>query len=179
MFIVLSLLLGMASWSLTEYLLHRFMGHYLKRGLFYREHAKHHFVKDYFAPAFYKIRAAIVVVLFTFGVLQIFISPLYALCFSVAYVAMYLTYERVHYLLHLEGPKNWYLSKMAIHHFSHHFDNDQSNHGVTSPIWDYIFGTFYDHHKKVEVPKKYQMVWMKNDSTIDVLGNEYRVLQKN
>jgi sterol desaturase/sphingolipid hydroxylase (fatty acid hydroxylase superfamily) len=176
--IILSLFLGILSWSLTEYFLHRYMGHVVKRGLFYREHAKHHYVKDYFAPAYYKVRAALIVILITFTILQFFITRMNAFMFSLSYVGMYLTYERIHYLLHLKGPKNWYLSKMAIHHFSHHFDNDQRNHGVTSTLWDHLFGTYHNHQRRVEVPKKYQMVWMEDDLTKDLFGNEYKVLKK-
>jgi len=45
------------------------------------------------------------------------------------------------------------------HHFYHHFHDPKVNHGVTSPIWDIVFGTY---HKPdvIRVPEKLKMVWL-------------------
>lgn len=171
-------ILGIVSWTLSEYLLHRFWGHKVKRGIFYREHSKHHFVKDYFAPALYKARAALLVASLCLFVLVPTIGLNLAMCFTISYVAMYLAYERVHYLLHLRGPKNWYLAKMASHHFSHHFEDETLNHGVTSTIWDHVFNTYKKPEREISVPKKFQMVWMEDLKTQDRFGYIYVVTPK-
>jgi sterol desaturase/sphingolipid hydroxylase (fatty acid hydroxylase superfamily) len=57
--------------------------------------------------------------------------------FGLAYVA----YDVTHYGCHewrLPGPIWAYLKR---HHLAHHFVDDARNFGVTSPLWDWVFGT--------------------------------------
>jgi sterol desaturase/sphingolipid hydroxylase (fatty acid hydroxylase superfamily) len=41
------------------------------------------------------------------------------------------------------------------------------NHGVTSPIWDFVFGT-YRRPGTITVPKKLCMAWLKDPETGDI-----------
>jgi sterol desaturase/sphingolipid hydroxylase (fatty acid hydroxylase superfamily) len=53
-------------------------------------------------------------------------------------LAGYLAYEFVHYGVHtLSGGLVWW----RRNHFHHHFQEPGRVFGVTSPIWDYVFGT--------------------------------------
>ena len=51
------------------------------------------------------------------------------------------------------------------HHFYHHFINAKMNHGVTTPIWDLVFGTYRKADVVIEVPSKLAMPWLKDPST--------------
>jgi sterol desaturase/sphingolipid hydroxylase (fatty acid hydroxylase superfamily) len=175
---LLTFIAGILSWTLTEYLLHRFWGHKIKRGLFYREHAKHHFVKDYFAPNIYKLRAALGVAAISMLILTPILSWKYAAAFTISFSSMYLFYEYVHYQLHITGPQNWYFATMSAHHFSHHFVEPQCNHGVTSTFWDRIFGTYRGGKELIQMQKRYQCNWMGGEKFSDRFGHTYEVVTK-
>jgi sterol desaturase/sphingolipid hydroxylase (fatty acid hydroxylase superfamily) len=54
-------------------------------------------------------------------------------------------YEFCHCIQHLAyKPKNKWLAEMKKRHMAHHFHDENGNYGITSFIWDRLFGTFYD-----------------------------------
>ena len=54
-------------------------------------------------------------------------------------------YEFVHCIQHLAyKPKNKTLAEMKKRHMAHHFHDENGNYGITSFLWDRLFGTFYD-----------------------------------
>jgi 4-hydroxysphinganine ceramide fatty acyl 2-hydroxylase len=132
-------IMGATLWTLLEYLLHRFLGHFpigfLKTTRFYKEHKKHHYKIHYFVSTKDKI-----MMVATLGVFFWFIS--FALSFILGLVSMYLLYEIIHRRLHTVSPKNRYAIFLRAHHFYHHDIDENLNHGVTSPIWDIVFGTY-------------------------------------
>ena len=46
------------------------------------------------------------------------------------------------YALYVRGPSTRYARWAARHHLHHHFVTPRKNHGVTTPVWDWIFGTY-------------------------------------
>ena len=55
--------------------------------------------------------------------------------------AGFLYYEWVHYRVHTSGSTLG-LSGHRSRHFRHHFVDDTKCFGVTSPVWDFVFGTY-------------------------------------
>jgi sterol desaturase/sphingolipid hydroxylase (fatty acid hydroxylase superfamily) len=54
-------------------------------------------------------------------------------------------YEFVHCIQHLAyKPKAKWLAEMKRRHMAHHFHDETGNFGITSFLWDRLFGTFYD-----------------------------------
>ncbi len=54
-------------------------------------------------------------------------------------------YEFVHCIQHLAyKPKKKWLAEMKRRHMAHHFHDETGNFGITSFLWDRLFGTFYD-----------------------------------
>ncbi len=61
----------------------------------------------------------------------------------------YMMYDALHFYFH-HGSPFWesipvigkYLTNMKTKHLNHHFKNHNKNFGVTSPIWDLVFGTY-------------------------------------
>jgi sterol desaturase/sphingolipid hydroxylase (fatty acid hydroxylase superfamily) len=161
-----AVLAGIASWSLLEYLLHRFLGHDARTlpNFFSVEHTRHHGVGDYFAPSWKKAIAALA----TFGA----VAPLASLAagrelglaFALSFVAMYGVYEVVHRRAHTHVGIGAYGRWLRRHHFHHHFENPRANHGVTSPVWDLVFGTF-EPARRVRVPAKLRMRWLCDPAT--------------
>lgn len=173
---------GMATWSLAEYLLHRFLGHDKRTwpNPFATEHTRHHSQGDYFAPSYKKGLAALaaltVVVPVAIGLAGATLGALY----GGSFVAMYLTYEWLHRRAHTHAGIGRYGRFLRRHHFYHHFGNPKSNHGVTSPLWDWLFGTL-ESADRVRVPEKLAMVWLVDSATGDVRSqflNHYELVRK-
>ena len=133
---------GVVLWTFLEYSLHRWAFHGRKLGKkVAREHLDHHAKVDYFAPWATKIAMA---------------APILAGITALAVLAMgapgagvtlgvfsgWLIYELIHRRIHVAAPGNAYARWARAHHLSHHFGKSHANHGVTSPIWDHVFGTF-------------------------------------
>jgi sterol desaturase/sphingolipid hydroxylase (fatty acid hydroxylase superfamily) len=61
-----------------------------------------------------------------------------------------LAYEYTHGYSHLvTDPKTRYGHMLRHLHMLHHFHNEKGNFGVTSPIFDFVFGTYYADPAKV------------------------------
>lgn len=159
--IAMFVLAGIASWSLLEYLLHRFAGHdrrLVGRNPFGREHTRHHAEGGYFAPSWKKVLVAAVLAGAVGVPAGAWRSPDW-LAYLAGLLGCYATYEILHRRLHTHGPRNRYGVWARRHHFHHHFQDTKTNHGVTSPIWDLVFGT-YARPKSVVVPERLAMAWL-------------------
>lgn len=65
----------------------------------------------------------------------------------------YSTYLLAHYAIHMyKSPKN-FLGIIWKHHNLHHFVGDDGAFGVSSPFWDYIFGTMPKAPRRKEAQK--------------------------
>ena len=65
----------------------------------------------------------------------------YAFAFFPGFVVGYLGYVFTHFAIHkFRKPKN-FLGYVWDHHNLHHFKHDDKAFGVSSPLWDYVFGT--------------------------------------
>jgi sterol desaturase/sphingolipid hydroxylase (fatty acid hydroxylase superfamily) len=59
-------------------------------------------------------------------------------------------YEFCHCVQHLPfTPKNSWLREIKKHHLAHHFHCEQGNYGITTMIWDRVFGTGYESMRAV------------------------------
>ncbi len=173
MMYLLTVLLGYLSWTLTEYLIHRFLGHEFKiKTIFKVEHLQHHSNKDYFAPFWKKIIASMVVALFILASLYYVLPLTYNVVFTLSYVMSYLFYEIFHAYIHVTTPRNKLGKNLRKHHFYHHFMKANMNNGVTTTFWDKIFGT-YVATEIVYVHRNFAMDWLaideKNNSQTTIL----------
>jgi sterol desaturase/sphingolipid hydroxylase (fatty acid hydroxylase superfamily) len=161
MFIILALAIGIICWTLTEYLLHRFLGHeHQGKNFFKAEHAVHHSKANYFAPAYKKAAAALVVSAGLLALLNLALPFMVALAFIVGFVGMYGIYEATHFRYHAANPVPALLF-LRKHHFYHHFHNPRKNHGVTTRVWDRVFGTYHPiRETTVRIPRAMSMRWL-------------------
>lgn len=162
----LAFLVGVFTWSLLEYLIHRFLGHHPKfmPNPFGAEHLRHHREGDYFAPTWKKLLVAI-------GFTTLLAWPLMALAGvepGIAYLGglmlMYGMYEVLHRREHTHPGFTAYGWWARRHHFAHHFSDSRCNYGVTSPLWDLVFGT-YRAPGLVRVPTKFRVAWLVDPKT--------------
>ena len=173
------LLAGAFAWTFTEYCVHRWLGHDRRftQNFFGIEHTAHHSKGNYFAPAWKKIATAFLVVGMILPPIYLILGWAKALSFVLGFVGFYLYYETLHWLEHVHqgfGPVGRWLRR---YHFHHHFHAPDKNHGVTSPLWDWVFGTFVK-PGVVRVPERLQMVWLcdpHTDQVRDHLRNFYEL----
>lgn len=174
---VLAILLGAITWTLAEYMLHRFVGHGSRTGLaFAREHLEHHRHRDYFAPWQAKLQLAVVVV----ALMALIILPWLganAFAFLVSFVCTWLVYEAVHRDLHVRAPLTAFGRFLRLHHMHHHHVDARTNHGVTSAVWDHVWRTVRT-SERIRVPAKKAPLWMFNPPPGAAWADDYEIVGK-
>ncbi len=176
--------LGAASWSLAEYSLHRFLGHAPRQapgarrpglldGDFGSEHLAHHADTRYFTPTERKLKAAAVMIpaIGAFG--SFLVGPRRAWSFALGFGLTYASYEITHRRTHTHAPRGPYSRWARRHHLYHHFQNPRANHGVTSPIWDHVFGTA-EVPGVIKVPERHAPPWLFDPATGEVAAEYAR-----
>lgn len=137
---------GLLLWTLLEYVIHAFAFHprrltgWLKS--VQNSHAMHHAYpkRPEYIVARLSFTAPIAAALV--GLLWLLTNDLrWASLILVGTVAGYLTYEVVHWSIHRRWGPRILPRSLVLHHLYHHYKDDQSCYGVTSPLWDLIFGT--------------------------------------
>lgn len=163
---VIAFITGIVLWTLPEYTLHRFLGHVHKgRNFFKKEHLQHHAKANYFAPAIKKAALAVMVSTAMLLVLGLFMPLSIAIAFVAGFTGMFCLYEVTHYRYHSADPVAAPFIILRKHHFYHHFHNPKTNFGVTTRIWDRVFGTFV-YVEKVSVPARMAMQWLLSGNEI-------------
>ena len=164
-----AIVLGGVGWTLTEYWLHRELGHNPKliKNPFGDEHTAHHSRGNYFAPTWKKLLTAVAATTALMKPARWVTDEKVSAAFVGGFVGAYLYYETLHRLEHVHSGWGRYGRWARKHHFYHHFHNPKHNHGVTSPIWDIVFGT-YSKADVIRVPEKLKMDWLCDKATGEV-----------
>jgi hypothetical protein len=171
----IAFLAGGMAWSASEYFIHRFVGHGPKRqmpttrlgrlspiGLAYefnREHLMHHANPSYFAATSKKVMAASIAIPALGAVLSPIMGVRTAASFALGFGTVYASYEVIHRILHTRAPRTRYGRWFRQHHLLHHHKTPRNNHGVTSALWDHVFGT-HDPAERVRIPKHVLPKWL-------------------
>jgi sterol desaturase/sphingolipid hydroxylase (fatty acid hydroxylase superfamily) len=140
---------GIFIWTLLEYVFHRFLFHMQiplrnphLREIVNGSHFVHHAsprdpTKLLVHPSFGLVVSAILYGLF-FAILG---SAFSASGVMAGIWIGFLYYEAVHYRVHFSLSGSGFITRQRRRHFYHHFTNNKKCFGVTSPLWDYVFGT--------------------------------------
>jgi len=142
---------GLFVWTFLEYIVHRFIFHFRPRTP-WQERVSFMFHGVHHAQPMCKTRLVMPPVvsitggLILYGVLYVLIGILlnaphwmYALLSGIA--AGYLTYDMLHYSTHHFKIKWNVWQFLRQHHMRHHAQTPDMRFGVSSPLWDYVFGT--------------------------------------
>jgi len=139
-------LLGLVGWSLTEYLLHRFVFHFEPdtrwgRRLHFIIHGVHHdFPHDPMRLVMPPSVSVPLALLFFFG-FQAAFGPEWSLPAFAGFLLGYLFYDMTHFHLHHHRSKNRISLALRRYHYRHHFQQADRGFGVTTPVWDRVFHT--------------------------------------
>lgn len=137
--------LGAIGWTLIEYLLHRFVFHYepktdLGKRVHFLVHGVHH---DYPRDSTRLVMPLLVSVPLSFvfyWLFNIMSSPFHNAVFA-GFVFAYVAYDMIHYYTHHVQVKSRIGRFLKEYHMKHHYSDENSAFGVSSPIWDYVFNT--------------------------------------
>jgi hypothetical protein len=168
--------LGALTWSASEYLIHRFVGHGPRRrgpakglssvltpsGLarrFNDEHLHHHADPSYFAPTSHKAAAAVAALGLAGSAASFVAGRRLGFSYGLGLAATYFTYEVLHRRVHTHPPKGPYSRWIRRHHLVHHHRNPRMNHGVTSPLWDLVAGTEIP-LETIKIPRHMAPAWL-------------------
>ncbi|HET6891236.1 MAG TPA: sterol desaturase family protein [Pyrinomonadaceae bacterium] len=146
---------GLLLWSFMEYTMHRFAFHHLfgpTEGKELPLHLKHHeeptFPSYNLTPLHFSIPFTLVV----WGLLRLAVGSWQRTTpIVVGAVAGYLTYELLHYAIHMRSTSGGILFRvLRRNHFIHHFKANDSCYGVTNPLWDFIFRTLPQTRRQIQ-----------------------------
>jgi hypothetical protein len=65
----------------------------------------------------------------------------------------------LHRRCHTHPPRGAYGRWRRRNHFAHHFADPRRAHGVTTPLWDRVFGTAL-RVDRIRVPRALAMCWL-------------------
>jgi sterol desaturase/sphingolipid hydroxylase (fatty acid hydroxylase superfamily) len=138
-------LLGALTFTWVEYMIHRYVFHIApltkwREKFQYTVHGVHHeFPKDKdrlaMPPLLSVTIATILLLLF-----RVMMGDL-AFSFLPGFLVGYAFYLSVHYMVHVYQPPKNFLKSLWINHSVHHYKDGEIVFGVSSPLWDYVYGT--------------------------------------
>lgn len=146
--VIISLFLGgVFLWTFMEYTLHRYVFHFEPKSkwgkhLHFLMHGIHHdYPKDplrlVMPPA-----VSIPLALLTYVILYAFFGQVYTPGLFAGVVFGYLCYDMIHYATHHASlRKNKIGLWLKQHHLRHHYQDEHTGYGVSSPLWDVIMRT--------------------------------------
>jgi sterol desaturase/sphingolipid hydroxylase (fatty acid hydroxylase superfamily) len=158
-------LAGMFFWSLFEYILHRFVFHFVaesERGkkIIYILHGNHHeYPRDkqrLFMPALPSLIISSTLFSIFFGVFKLAGIQQNVFAFFPGFLIGYLLYGTMHYAIHAWNPPFKWMKALWRNHHLHHYKQDHRGFGVSSTLWDHVFGTMFDLKNEKEDKAKVQ-----------------------
>ena len=142
------LVMGLLSWGLVEYALHRFIFHYLSRSesgrkFVHAAHLSHHEDPGATDHLFTSLRMSVPIAaaysLLAWAAAGSWRAAGYLF---IGLVAGYFCYEWLHFQAHHGRPRMRPLRYLRKYHLLHHHRTPGLRFGVTSPLFDLAFGTF-------------------------------------
>jgi sterol desaturase/sphingolipid hydroxylase (fatty acid hydroxylase superfamily) len=163
---ILIFIAGCTFWTLTEYVLHRFLFHHhpkTEKGkrINYLLHGNHHeYPRDkqrLFMPA-----APSLIIASAFLLLFYIFMRSYAFAFFPGFMLGYLIYGTMHYAIHAWNPPFKWMKPLWRNHHLHHYKHSDQGFGVSSTLWDRVFGTMYDINNEPEDKEKVKALMFGN-----------------
>ena len=154
---------GMFFWSFFEYCIHRFAFHFVAESeratkIVYVIHVNHHeYPRDkerLFMPPVPSLILSSVLFSFQYLMFHLFNANGYVFAFFPGFILGYLMYGTMHYAIHAWTPPFKWMKPLWRNHHLHHYKNDHMGFGVSSTLWDHVFGTMFDLKKEKEDKEK-------------------------
>jgi len=147
----LGFVMGLFLWTLAEYTLHRFVFHFRPRNswqerLSFLIHGVHHAQPKCKTRLVMPPAVSIPLALSFYGLFWLVLdvamgAPHWLAPTFAGFVAGYLAYDLIHYTTHHIRLRKGIGKALVRHHMQHHGKMWNKHYGVSSPLWDLVFGT--------------------------------------
>ena len=139
-------ILGVFVWTLTEYVMHRYVFHFYPKSdwgkkIHFIFHGVHHDYPNDAKRLVMPPSASIPLALLFFFLFQYLLPIGTVYAFFLGFISGYLAYDMMHYALHHANFKSGVWKKLKQHHMLHHYSDPTRGYGVSSDIWDKILGS--------------------------------------
>jgi len=149
--IILGFPIGVFLWTLTEYVMHRFVFHFppktpkMKR-ITFLFHGVHHAqpmckTRLVMPPAVSIPLAALFYGLFHLVIVKALGAPHWLPPVFAGFIGGYLWYDLTHYGTHHFKVRGRYYKWVKFNHMQHHFKCPDRRFGVSNTLWDFVFKT--------------------------------------
>ncbi len=137
---------GVVVWTLTEYVIHRFLFHHRARStvgarLVFVVHGIHHASPDDPMRLVMPPVPAIVASAAFFAMFRALLGSPSVEPFFAFFLMGYLAYDYVHLAVHRVHPRTRIGRFLRRWHMQHHHVTPEARWGVSSPMWDHVFRT--------------------------------------
>lgn len=158
--IILTFLGGAFFWTLFEYVAHRFLFHLVSekpsmQKFAYILHGNHHHYPRDKQRLFMPPVPSLILSSIIFGTTYLIIGTT-AFMFFPGFMIGYLMYGTMHYAIHAWNPPFKWMKPLWRNHHLHHYKNEHNGFGVSTTIWDHVFGTMFDLKNEKEDKEKVQ-----------------------
>jgi sterol desaturase/sphingolipid hydroxylase (fatty acid hydroxylase superfamily) len=147
--VILSIFLGIFVWSFTEYLLHRGIFHFddplpdhpFFLWLHFIIHGIHHTIPMDPDRLVFPPTLGVIVFSMIFPILTSLFPGNLGRLVSVGFLIGYVCYDMTHIYIHHGTPWIQHFKEMKKYHNKHHYLDGNKGYGITTKIWDKVFGT--------------------------------------
>lgn len=142
------LTIGLGSWTLFEYVMHRFIFHYDARSRLGRKFLYHAHVSHHENPVAKSGLSSSLILGLPIGAAYWQLawaatgSKVAASWLFIGLAAGFFSYKWVHFQCHHRRSRSRLLRYLRHYHLLHHYKTPALRFGVTSPLFDLVFGTF-------------------------------------
>lgn len=164
--VVLIFLGGLVFWSFFEYVAHRYIFHWVSdnpriQKIAYLLHGNHHHYPRDKQRLFMPPVPSVLIASLLFGLMYL---PLRnnVFMFFPGFILGYLLYGSMHYAIHAWHPPFKWMKPLWRNHHLHHYKDEHHGFGVSSTLWDHVFGTMFDLKNEQEDKEKTQSLLFEN-----------------
>lgn len=149
---------GMFFWTFFEYVMHRWIFHMIAESpraqkFIYVMHGNHHHYPRDKERLFMPPIPSLLIAGSIFGIMYLLIGH-NAFLFFPGFILGYLMYGSMHYAIHAWNPPFKWMKPLWRNHHLHHYKDEGKGYGVSTTIWDRVFGTMFDLNKEKEDKEK-------------------------
>lgn len=156
---------GMFFWTFFEYIMHRWVFHMIAESpraqkIVYVMHGNHHHYPRDKERLFMPPVPSLILASIIFSIQYLFLGR-NAFIFFPGFMLGYLLYGSMHYAIHAWNPPFKWMKPLWRNHHLHHYKNEHQGFGVSTTIWDRVFGTMFDLSKEKEDKEKVKELMFK------------------